>query len=270
MVIDGKKIAAEILDGLKKLPKPEKFLGALILGDNPASRNFLKQKAKVAEELGVDFRLYERPEDMTTDDLRKEIGRLAGASNCGGFIVQLPLPEQINRRYVLNAIPQEKDVDVLSEKASQAFSRGESPVSPPPVAVIEEIMKRQKVNLRESKVLVIGAGVLVGKPIGGWLQGKVAQLSIVDEYSGDYKNQLSDADIVISGVGKANLFSCGELKDGALVVDFGVSREGKKVRGDFSPSGADEKNVSYTPTPGGTGPILVAKLFENFYKLNRG
>lgn len=269
MLIDGKRISSEILDGFKKLPTPEKFLAAVLIGDDPASVSFIAQKEKTAKELGVDFRLYKLPADIKTDELRKEIGRLAGVANCGGFIVQLPLPEHVNRRYVLNAIPQEKDVDVLSEKASQAFARGESPVSPPPIAVVEEILKRQKINLQESKVLVIGAGILVGKPIGGWIQGKAKELSVVDENSLDYRNELSDADVVVSGVGKAGLFSARELKESALVIDFGTSRDEGKLLGDFDPVGADEKNVSYTPTPGGTGPILVAKLFENFYLLNR-
>ncbi len=276
-IIDGKKIAGEILANLKKLPKPKKFLAAVLVGNDRSSISFLSQKEKTAKELGVDFRLYKLPADIKTDELRKEIGRLAGAANCGGFIVQLPLPEHVNRRYVLNAIPQDKDVDVLSEKAREAFSRGESRVIPPSIAVVEEIAKGQKTNLRESKVLAIGSGVLVGKPIGEWLRGKAKDVFVVDEFSGDFRNQLSDTDIVISGVGKASLFNGREVKEGALVIDFGYNtRETrdekgemrKEIAGDFDPAGADENRVFYTPTPGGTGPILVAKLFENFYKLN--
>ncbi len=92
MVIDGKAIAQEITDRLKKLSKPAKFFGAALVGDDPASVNFLKQKEKVARELGIEFRLYRLPAAATTDELRAEIGRGAARKTCGGFIVQLPLP----------------------------------------------------------------------------------------------------------------------------------------------------------------------------------
>src|SRR5216684_3855903 len=117
MVIDCKKIAEEIVARLKQLPKTDKFFGAVLVGADAASVNFLKQKEKVAKELCIEFRLYQLPEMITTDELRAEIGRLAQPKNCGGFIVQLPLPEKVNRYYVLNAIPKEKDADLLTESA---------------------------------------------------------------------------------------------------------------------------------------------------------
>ena len=121
MIIDGKTIANDIIERLKKTPKPDKFFGAVLVGDDPASINFLKQKEKVAKELGIEFRLYQLPATLTTDELRAEIGRLASPKNCGGFIVQLPLPESVNRYYILNAIPKDKDVDCLSEVIARRF-----------------------------------------------------------------------------------------------------------------------------------------------------
>ena len=114
MIIDGKTIANDIVSQLQALPKSGKFFGAALVGDDPASLNFLKQKERVSRELGIEFRLYQLPLSITTDALRAEIGRLAEPKTCGAFIVQLPLPEAINRYYVLNAIPKEKDVDCLS------------------------------------------------------------------------------------------------------------------------------------------------------------
>lgn len=275
MIIDGKEIAKKIIDELKskKGEWQDKFLGALLVGDDPASVNFLNQKKKAAEELGISFRLNRAPGKVTTDDLRAEIGMLSRPKNCGGFIVQLPIPEGINRHYVLNAIPKEKDVDCLSEQALGAFYTGRGKVAPPAVEALNEILEwRTKngefPNLRDLKVVLIGAGFLIGKPLGFWLQNRVGELTVLDNTVKDVHVKLSDADVVVSGTGVPKLFSAVDLKLGALVVDFGYGREGDKISGDFDVSGSDDKKIFYTPTPGGTGPVLVAKLFENFWKLN--
>ncbi len=271
--IDGKKIAAEVLERLKTFPKPKKFLGAVLIGSDPASVGFLKQKAKVAETLGIEFRLYKLPADITTDAVRDEIGRYARATTCGGFIVQLPLPEQINKHYALNAIPKEKDADLLNESSLGAFYTGRSKIVPPSVGTVEEILKQASLNLRECSVVLMGRGFLTGKPIGFWLQNQVAELTIIDEHSKNLRTKLKDADIVISGAGVPELFDRDNLKDGALVIDFGWNELGGKIVGDFDPlkskTESPKSKVSFTPTPGGTGPILVAKLFENFYALNK-
>ena len=281
MIIDGKIIANAIIERLRALPKPAKFFGAVLVGDDSASLNFLKQKERVAHELGIDFRLHQLSLGITTDALRAEIARLAEPKTCGAFIVQLPLPEAINRYYVLNAIPKEKDVDCLSEQALGAFYTERGKIVPPSVATVEEILRREVVGsvgrgdelplgaLRELKAVVIGAGFLIGKPVGFWLQNRVAELVVLDASVKNIHDKLGDADIVIAGAGHANLFGAHHLKEGAIVIDFGFnhSADGKTV-GDFDPSGVDGKNIKYTKTPGGTGPVLVAKLYENFYKLN--
>ncbi len=268
MIIDGRKIAAEIYESLKTRPKPDKFLGAAVAGEDPASLNFLKQKEKAAQEVGVEFRLYKLSPGLKTDELRAEIGRLAGAKTCGGFLVQLPLPEGVSQHYVLNAIPKDKDVDVLSEAGLGAFYTGRGKITPPSAAVVEEILGRSNIDLRRANVVLMGAGFLIGKPVGFWLQKRVAELTVLDKESVHLREKLKEADVVISGAGAAGLFSAANLKPGVLVIDFGWNRKDGKTMGDFDPAGAEEKNISYTPTPGGTGPILVAKLLQNFFDLN--
>ncbi len=281
MIIDGRKIASEIIAELKTKPKPDKFFGAVLVGDDAASLNFLKQKERVARELGVGFHLYRLAPDMNpphrsmgemkTDELRREIGRLAGVKTCGGFIVQLPLPEDVNANYVLNAIPKEKDADFLSEAALGAFYTGRAKTAPPAAGTVEEILRRQSLDLRRLKVVVIGAGFLIGRPVGFWLQNRVAELTVIDTRAPHLRPKLKEADVVISGAGVANLFSVADLKEGALVIDFGFNRSDEKFVGDFDVLETENHKleiINYTPTPGGTGPILVAKLFENFYKLN--
>lgn len=285
MIIDGKIVAQDIIERLKEEQKgsaeslaagenqaaSKKFFAAILVGDDPASINFLKQKENVARELGVEFRLHTLPIDSTTDTLVAEIAKLAGSQDCGALIVQLPLPETIDRDSVLNAIPKEKDVDCLSEAALKDFYAGHGLVMPPSVATVKEFLMLAESTLSELKVVVIGQGVLIGKPVSSWLQGRVKVLVVFDITTSDIRTKLGDADVIITGTGRANLFSAADLKGGTIVIDFGFSRVDGKITGDFDASNsahADPKKTFYTPTPGGTGPVLVAKLFENFFILN--
>ena len=163
MIIDGHSIAAEIIESLKKLPKPTSIFAAILVGEDPRSISFLKQKEQVARALGVDFRLYKLGVELGNDSLRQEIRRLVEKKSIGGAIVQLPLPEGVNSSYVLNAIPREKDVDVLSERALGAFYNNRNPVLPPAVATVKTILEKVKVDLANKEVAVVGLGKLVGK-----------------------------------------------------------------------------------------------------------
>jgi len=273
--ISGREIAQKIIDRLKNQPKPKKILAAILVEENPASSSFLEQKEKIAKELGVDFRIYRFPETIKNDELRKEVGKIALLKRVGGAIVQLPLPEQLNRHYILNAIPREKDIDVLGERALGAFYAGRNAVPPPAVGVVEEILKMSNVKYQKSKVAIVGLGFLVGKPVATWLMGKYPEIYLLDE-GGDL-GILKQADLVILGTGKAGLIKVEMLKSGAGVIDFGysISQAQKagfptQIKGDFDAESlamGDSRVAFYTSTPGGTGPVLVAKIFENFYKL---
>lgn len=278
IIINGKKIAEQIIEKLKLRRAPKKILAAVLVGENPTSISFITQKEKTAKELGVDFRIYRFNQDLKNDDLRDEVGRIANQKPVGGLIVQLPLSENINPRYVLNAIPREKDVDVLGERAFGAFYAGRNPVLPPAVGVVEEILKSYNLNLKSLRVAVVGLGFLVGKPIAIWLMGKCPEIYLLDEGS-DLKI-LKQADLVITGAGVPGLIKPEILKEGAGIIDFGYSMKYEtrnikhkiksEIYGDFDASSSMlHKSGFYTPTPGGTGPILVAKIFENFYKLNQ-
>jgi len=268
MIIDGRKIAADIISELKALARPKKFLAAIIVGDDPASVSFLNQKEKAAKEIGVDFRIYRRPMSISSDDLRKEILKIANHKTCGGAIIQLPLPSNINSQYVLNAIPREKDVDVLGERALGAFYASRNPALPPAVTVVEKLLLVVGCKLSVSNVAIIGLGNLVGKPISLWLERKCKNLYLLRRGS-DF-SILKQADLVIAGTGSPHLIKADMLKDGATVIDFGYGRLDGKITGDFDPSSlviSRQLLVNYTPTPGGTGPVLVASLLRNFYIL---
>lgn len=270
MIIDGEMIAGGILNELKIKPKPQKFLAVILVGQDTSSLSFLKQKEKIAESLGVDFRIYKFPNEIKQDPLRKEVLKIANHKTCGGVIVQLPLPEHINRHYILNVIPREKDVDVLSERALGAFYTGRNPVLPPAVGVVETILKTYNLQLTTLKTAVVGLGFLIGKPIATWLIGRCSEIYLLD--IGSNLEILKQADLVITGVGKASLIKGVMLKHNTLVIDFGYSQKDGGISGDFDVESlviSRQSSVIYTPTPHGTGPILVAKLFENFFSLNK-
>jgi len=267
----GKEIAQGVIERLKKMERPKKYLTAILVGDDPGSLNFIEQKRKLAEALGVDFRLYRFARDIKNDSLRKEVSRLSAQKKTGGVIIQLPLPEGLNRHYILNAVPREKDLDVLGERALGSFYTSRQLVLPPAVGTLEEILKSTGFNLEEADVAVVGAGLLIGRPIALWLLGRCKNLTIIDS-RGDV-SLVSRADLIILGAGRSGLVSRAALKPDAKVVDFGYALDDSgRVSGDFkilSEETAEEDGGWYTPTPGGTGPVLVAKILENFFLLNR-
>jgi methylenetetrahydrofolate dehydrogenase (NADP+)/methenyltetrahydrofolate cyclohydrolase len=277
MKINGKEIAQKIIDDFKKQRRPDKSLAAILIGKNAQSESFLKQKIKIAGQLGIDFRLIRLSGEIGEPEVIKEIEKLNLDESVGGIILQLPLPEKFNRDKIIAAIDFVKDVDALNSKNNL--------VLPPAVEAVKEILKTQSYKLKAKKVAVVGArGFLIGSPISKWLEGRCKKLILLD--IGDDLSQIREADLVISGVGRAGLIKPKMLKAGTAVIDFGYSfatqinadqnaDSRRKISGDLDisnlrPTTYDLRpNFWYTPTPGGTGPILVAELFRNFYKLNK-
>lgn len=270
--IDGRKISQDIFSELKKLTPPQKFLAVFLVGNDSSSVSFVKQKEKKAKELGVDFRLYAYPSEIKNDDLRERIRRITAGQACGGAIIQLPLPSHLNPYYVFNVVSKEKDVDVLSERGFGSFCADRSLVLPPAVGAVKVILEKEKKDIQLLKVAVIGSGTLTGKPISVWLMDKCKQICVFGRESD--LAVLNQADLIISGVGQASLFNAKMIKSDAGVIDFGwsVSKDGE-ISGDFEPMtnlpdfSPAQLSGFYTPTPGGTGPVVVAKFFENFYRL---
>ena len=284
MKIRGGLIAAKIIEKLKKQKRPDKILAAVLVGENPQSKSFLRQKELMAKELGIVFQLFQLPDSILEDVLIKEIKRISADEEIGGLIIQLPLPPHFNRDKALSAVDPKKDVDALTSESRQF-------VDPLPVAVVKDILSSIHFPLSSKSVAVVGRGFLVGKPVADYFREKCKEL-IVFHSKSDLKD-LKKADLVITGAGKAGLIKPEMLKEGAGVIDFGYSFAAqinadqdadsrRKISGDFDSSnvngqmparqslGDGGSNVSfYTPTPGGTGPILVAEIFKNFYKLQQ-
>src|SRR3989344_8775560 len=154
MIINGKKIAEEIIAELKQKPVPKRFFAVFLVGNDSTSASFVRQKEKTAKALGIDFRIYSYPKEITNDKLRKEISRVALSKRCGGALVQLPLSSHLNRHYILNVIPREKDIDVLGERALGSFYAGRNLVLPPAVGVVEELLSIVKCQTSNVKIAI--------------------------------------------------------------------------------------------------------------------
>lgn len=266
--LSGRELATQILDELKKEALPSKYLALVVVGEDPQTASFIKQKEKTAELLGVDVRRYGFAETISQDDLRHEVGEIAAHSTCGGVVVQLPLPAHVNYHYVMNAIPREKDIDVLGERALGAFYAGRNPVMPPAVETVKAILESLKVDVRNAKVAIVGVGPLVGKPSALWASMYAQEVAIFRSTTINLEEKLSRYDVIVSGAGTPHLFSAEHILPGAIIIDFGYGEKDGRLSGDFNPEGHDETPGVFTPTPGGTGPILVAKLLGNFYILS--
>ncbi|MEJ0053583.1 MAG: bifunctional 5,10-methylenetetrahydrofolate dehydrogenase/5,10-methenyltetrahydrofolate cyclohydrolase [bacterium] len=266
MILDGKRLAADILsrararsEQLGRMPT----LRVVACGGNAATASYLKIKEKRAAEAGIGMIVQTLPETATTTEL---IAAVTAATE-DALIVQLPLPATVDTQAVLDAIPVEKDADVLSSAARARFERGEDgALLPPVVGAVAEIVRG--VSIAGKKAVVIGNGWLVGAPVATWLNRQGADVSIatIETAPEELARMLSGADIIVAGAGSAGLVKPEIIKEGVILIDAGTSESGGVIRGDADPAGA-EKCSLFTPVPGGVGPVAVAKLFENVIEL---
>ncbi|MDX1535449.1 MAG: bifunctional 5,10-methylenetetrahydrofolate dehydrogenase/5,10-methenyltetrahydrofolate cyclohydrolase, partial [Candidatus Spechtbacterales bacterium] len=185
-------------------------------------------------------------------------------------LVQLPLPKEINTDYVLNTIKKEKDIDRLSKKSLGEIEQNTNSPLPPTVAGIMMLLDEYKIKTKGKHVVIVGHGRLVGRPISKVLKNKGATISIVDEFTPEETKRtlLKSADMVVSGVGKANLITKDMLKEGVVAIDAGISIKDGKLTGDIAEN-VKEVASYYTPVPGGIGPMTVAMLFRNLIELSK-
>ncbi len=260
MLVDGKKIKEEIQEDLKqKFTKTETTLAVVWVGDDPVIGNYIDQKKKFALAVGVELNVHSFPETITETALAEAIKSLATDQTVQGIIIQLPLPEGIEVEAILAQVPVEKDVDALSEHPL---------VLSPVVGAITEIFNRYQISLVEKKIVVIGAGRLVGRPIATWLAAQAADVTVLDRRVTNIASLTHNADVIITGIGQPGLLTPDLLKPGVVLIDAGTSESAGRVVGDALPSCADQAAL-FTPVPGGVGPIVLAKLFENLWKLSQ-
>lgn len=268
-LVDGKKLAEKISEEVKERARGKNLsLGIIWVGDDAPSRQFIERKKKVGEDIGIKVKIYSFPSAETTRSLRKKIADLIKKTNHNGFVVQLPLPSHINTQYILNAVPEAKDVDLLNQKSIGAFAVGRSRVAPPVVGAVEALLKAAGADLKSKKIVILGAGRLVGKPIALWLTEKNLPFSLLTEDSKSIEEDMRTADIIISGVGKPNLIRGDMIKNGALIIDAGTSVAEGKTMGDVDAKSLGKNDGWLSPVPGGVGPLTVAYIFKNLTILN--
>ncbi len=261
MIIDGRAIAQEIIENVKRKVSVfdrEIILRAIVMQPNAATESYLRVKAARASDAGIKMEIVHIPNNATDGEILTAVT----ASGADSVIVQLPLPEEINSARILDGIPFEKDPDVLSKVAYEHFTQGRSDsLVPPVVGAIQEVFKRANVEVAGRNAVVIGKGRLVGQPAIVWLESQGAQVEVLTRKSTDYSPLLS-ADIIISGAGSSHFITPSMLKHGVVLIDAGTSESNGAIAGDADPSCAEVASI-FTPVPGGMGPIAVACLFKN-------
>lgn len=270
MVIDGKKLAQEIIEELKKERKKNSkriHLAVVLVGNDSVSLSYIKQKERVAKEIGIDTRIYQYAGSIKTKELRKKVGEICRVTYNRGIIVQLPLPSSINTQVVLNAILPQKDPDILCEKNLGTFYTGRLEILPPVLASIKYLLEKNKIDIEGKNVLIIGRGRLVGKPTSLWFINQRATVIIANSKTKDLKEFINKADIIVSSAGKPDLITGDLIKKGVVIFDAAVVSEDGKLKGDCDFDSVKDKAGFITPVPGGIGPLCVAFLFKNLLEL---
>ena len=265
MIVQGSQISDKILENLKAEIKNKNLkpvLAVVLVGLDPASQTYVRKKRIAAESIGVGFLLYKFPEKISTEDLIAELKQIQTQA-LSGIIIQLPLPSHLDRRRVLNVLNPDIDVDYLSWESLGKLVIGENALVPPTPGAILEILNYYKVPLKGKHVVLVGQGELIGKPLANILIQMPVTLTVCGKETKNLSEFTKQADILITGVGKANLIRRDMVKKGVVVVDAGVSFKGKKMFGDVNFEEVSKLASLITPTPGGVGPITVAKLLEN-------
>lgn len=274
-LIDGKKIAKDLenetKDKLASFRAAHKGivikLAVVVLGNDSATEVFLKKKREMAQRLGIGFKAYRYPINITGQKLRHEVSLIGKINSIKGIVVQLPLPEQINARNILNAIPIDKDVDSLCEKNLGKLYNNVNTILPPVTAACAYILKQLQVDLKGKNLVIIGRGNLVGKPTAIWAINQGATVSVLNSKTTDSDRYLKEADIIITGVGQPGLIHKNNVKEDCIILDASYAYKDNKPCGDCNVSSLEKTDCQITPVPGGIGPITVSMIYVNLLKL---
>jgi len=279
-LIDGREVSKTILEEVSedvavfcRSHRPP-HLVVVIVGDNPASRSYVRGKVKAAKKCGIDSTLLELPPDVSSDELLSRIDEFNGDSSIDGILVQLPLPGHIDQQDVIERISPSKDVDGF-----HPYNMGRL-VADKPVLVsctplgIMELLSRYNVKTAGKRAVVIGRSIIVGKPMALLLarkhEGGDATVTICHSRSEDIASVTAEADIIIAAVGRAGTVTGDMVKEGAVVIDVGINRvddpnskKGYRLVGDVDFESVLPKASLITPVPGGVGPMTIAMLMRN-------
>ena len=283
-IIDGKKIASEIrselkteIDKLKSAGKKVPGLVVILVGTDPASEIYVRNKAKACEEIGMKSKVELRDKEISEDDLLSLVNRYNNDNSYHGILVQLPLPKHINEDKIIDAISPKKDVDGFHPISLGKLVIGKDTFKSCTPAGIQELLIRYKIETKGKHVVVLGRSNIVGKPIANiLLQKKEFANSIVTvchSAAKDVSVYTKQADILIAAIGSSEFVKADMVKDGVVVIDVGINRvedktkpKGYRLTGDVAFDEVSKKASYITPVPGGVGPMTIAMLLKNTFK----
>lgn len=268
-LIDGKAIACEIRASLKeKIEQQERKpgLAVVIVGEDPASRIYVRNKIKACGELGIRSYAFELPENSTQSEVENLLDKLAKDDEIDGILLQLPLPKHLDSESAIAHIPVSKDVDGFStENLGLLLQHKEKVVACTPLGIMK-MLEREGIELRGKNAVVLGRSETVGKPMALLLLNADATVTVCHSKTQNLKEICKTADILVAAVGKAKFVTEDMVKEGAVVIDVGMNRdENGKLCGDVDFENVKDKTSYITPVPGGVGPMTITMLMYNTY-----
>jgi len=272
-ILDGRKLAADIRANVASQVKSENLrlgLGTILVGSDPSSHSYVAGKHRDCAEVGINSIRIDLPESATESEILAAVAKLNSDSKCTGFIVQLPLPSGVDANKVLESIEPTKDADGLHPlNLGKLVLQQRAPLPCTPQAIYE-LVSQNGISWEGKDVVVLGRGTTVGRPLGLLLSGKKANatVTLVHSKTVDLVSHLKRADIIVAAIGKAHFLTSEMVKEGAVVIDVGLSRIDERLVGDVDQSVYD-KAKAYSPVPGGVGPLTRAMLLHNVLELGR-
>ncbi len=273
MIIDGKKEAATLREEIKKeinsiKTKTNKVPGltVILIGEFVPSLIYVRNKEKKSKEVGINSNVIKYPKNVTEEEVLKKISELNNSKDVSGILVQLPLPDQINKEKIINSIDPSKDVDGFNPINVGNLASGNEAIIPCTPLGCLMLLKKIENNLSGKHAVIIGRSNLNGKPMAQLLLRENCTVTITHSKTKNLKEECLKADILIAAVGVANLVKKDWVKDGSIVIDVGINKKGNKIVGDVSFEEVKNKVKAITPVPGGVGPMTIACLLKNTLK----
>ncbi|HJA01815.1 MAG TPA: bifunctional methylenetetrahydrofolate dehydrogenase/methenyltetrahydrofolate cyclohydrolase FolD [Candidatus Gallimonas gallistercoris] len=270
-LIDGKVIAAEIRAELKARTQAfeEKYgkkigLAVVLIGNDPASQVYVRNKVKACEEAGIRSFRHDLPEETTQKQAEELVSALAEDEHVHGILIQLPLPRGLDEKRLLSLIPPSKDVDgFLAENIGRLALKEAGTVACTPLGVME-MLSRSNIPVAGKRAVVVGRSNIVGRPMALLLLNADATVTVCHSKTKDLLEECRRADILVAAIGKPKFITADMVKEGAVVIDVGMDRdENGKLCGDVDFENVKEKASAITPVPGGVGPMTIAMLLKN-------
>ena len=270
MIIDGKKEAAVLRVAIKKeitslKDKTNRVPGltVILIGDFAPSQIYVRNKEKNSKEVGINSNVIKYSKDVTEEEVLKKIKELNNDKNVSGILVQLPLPDQISKEKIINLIDPLKDVDGFNPVNVGNLASGYHAIVPCTPLGCLLLLKKIEKNLSGKHAVIIGRSNLNGKPMAQLLLKENCTVVITHSKTKNLKEECSKADILIAAVGVANLVKKDWVKDGSIIIDVGINKQGDNIVGDVSFEEVKDKVKAITPVPGGVGPMTIACLLKN-------